>query len=251
MRKRFIFWGYLLPSLSFLPSSWPSRRWDKQAGPAAFSAPSQAGIGIIIWISAITDRSGRYQCFITLGAAGDCCPDIWIHMAFSLWDWLWKKKWICLHRLTSAGLRDRAPLTSVLPWVSSWAMLGVTWFCPQQCHAHISRVIILFAPVRISLSTQHVGPCITHSWLSKLSHLLFVTYPFLPESRAINCAPQGLGISFHPHSFLSCLFFLECPVSSLYLLSSSTLCSKSSPHSTFMRFITISFKHRSHSLPFK
>lgn len=78
-----------------------------------FLLPPRLGIGIIIWISAITDRSGRYECFITLGAAGDCCPDIWIHVAFSLQDWLWKK-WICLHRLTSAGLRDRACLALVL-----------------------------------------------------------------------------------------------------------------------------------------
>lgn len=57
-----------------------------------FLLPPRLGIGIIIWISAITDRSGRYQCFITLGAAGDCCPDIWIHVAVSLRDWLWKSE---------------------------------------------------------------------------------------------------------------------------------------------------------------
>lgn len=112
--RGFVFWGpFFLLHLSSLPLHLPGDEPDKLSLQHLL-LPPRLGIGIIIWISAITDRSSRYRCFITFGTTGDFCPDIWIHVTFLLWDWLWKM-WIYLSRLTSADLRDRAPLAFVWP----------------------------------------------------------------------------------------------------------------------------------------
>lgn len=65
-------------------------------------------------------------------------------------------------------------------------MPGLTWFCPQQCQAHIPSVIPLLAPLRRSLYARKAlyssylalqiitsFPCHSHFASRKLDYLLF------------------------------------------------------------------------------